>query len=57
MWLLKGLNNSERKGSMQITYEITYIVVCNDDGLVSHELKKIREVVPRDEDDDEDEDN
>lgn len=39
---------------MLITYEVTYIIECNEEGLVSHTLKKIRELVPRDGDDEED---
>ena len=43
---------------MIAVYEITYILVCAEDGLVSHTIKKIREVVPEaPEDEEEDEDN
>jgi len=29
------------------TYEVTYILVCGDDGLISHTIKSIREIVPK----------
>ena len=43
-------------------YEVTYILVCVDDGLISHTIKSIKEVMPSpvdtgaDDDDDEDSD-
>lgn len=27
-------------------YEVTYILVCGDDGLISHTIKNIKEVMP-----------
>ena len=41
---------------MITTYEVTYILVCGDDGLISHSIKGIKEIVPRDEEE-EDNDN
>ena len=30
---------------MITTYEVTYILVCGDDGLISHSIKGIKEIV------------
>ena len=35
-------------------YEITYVMVCGDDGLISHTIKSIKEIMPKDEDNEED---
>lgn len=32
---------------MLSTYEVTYIVVCDDSGLVSHTIKGIKEIMPK----------
>lgn len=37
-------------------YEVTYILVCGDDGLISHTIKNIKEVMPKEEDEGEGED-
>ncbi len=37
-------------------YEITYILVCGDDGLISHTIKGIKEVIPTDGSDEDEED-
>lgn len=45
---------------MITTYEVTYVLVCGDDGLISHTIKGIKEIMPRDdreEEEKEDEDN
>jgi hypothetical protein len=36
-------------------YEVTYILVCGDDGLISHTIKGIKEVMPPTKDEAEDE--
>uniref|UniRef100_A0A6M3LMA2 Uncharacterized protein n=1 Tax=viral metagenome TaxID=1070528 RepID=A0A6M3LMA2_9ZZZZ len=41
---------------MRQVYELVYTVICDDDGLVSHTLKSMKEILPCDEED-EDEDN
>ena len=37
---------------MITTYEVVYILVCGDDGLISHTIKSIKEIIPRDEEED-----
>ena len=39
---------------MITTYEVTYIVVCAEDGLVSHQIKGIKEIIPCEEEEEED---
>lgn len=34
-------------------YEVTYILVCGDDGLISHTIKNIKEVIQEEEKEDE----
>lgn len=36
---------------MTTTYEVTYTLICNEDGLVSHQIKSIKEVFPIEEED------
>jgi hypothetical protein len=38
-------------------YEVTYILVCGDDGLISHTIKGIKEIMPQDEEEDDDDKN
>lgn len=33
---------------MITTYELTMIIVCGDDGLISTSIKGIKEIIPRD---------
>ena len=40
---------------MITTYEVTYILVCGDDGLISHSIKGIKEIIPRNEEEEADE--
>jgi hypothetical protein len=42
---------------MKTFYEITYIVACDDDGLVSHTFKSMKEILPQDIEEDDEEDN
>lgn len=42
---------------MITTYEVTYILVCGDDGLISHTIKKIKEIVPETQEQEEEDDN
>jgi hypothetical protein len=39
---------------MKTYYDITYRLICDQDGLVSHTLKSIKEIVPNNDEEDED---
>lgn len=39
---------------MITVYEVTYVLVCGDDGLISHTIKSIKEIIPKEEEDNED---
>ena len=39
---------------MITTYEVTYILVCGEDGLISHTIKGIKEIIPQEEEEEED---
>ena len=41
---------------MITTYEVTYILVCGDDGLISHQIKGIKEIIASKDDEENDED-
>ena len=41
---------------MITTYEVTYILICGDGGLISHQIKGIKELVRSKEEEDEDDD-
>jgi len=38
-------------------YEVTYLLVCGDDGLISHTIKGIKEVMPPGEGEEDEDDN
>lgn len=38
-------------------YEVTYLLVCGNDGLISHTIKKIRDITPQPAQDDDEEGN
>lgn len=40
---------------MITTYEVVYILVCGDDGLISHSIKSIKEIVSSKGEDEDDE--
>ena len=39
---------------MITTYEVTYILVCGEDGLISHTIKGIKEIIPQEEEEEDD---